>query len=191
MTYRMLRQYFELTLMSLFVFWQHALSRRQGEIGGWFLVAFGATEDVEFVGRRIVIGDQILVSMLGLCVRRQQRSGLGFVRKEIACVDLMISGFAGGDSLSTFEQCPVTRSASATSATVIGLESLGISRYSQILLFDSLDRAVARGLGMSSQSISSRLFHLLNILAHLFSQHGSGPYNLSTTAFDVSHSANS
>jgi hypothetical protein len=63
-------QQFEMTLSSLLVFWQHALSRRKGEIGGRFLVAFGATEDVKFVGRRIVIGDQILMSMLGLCVRR-------------------------------------------------------------------------------------------------------------------------
>jgi len=70
MTYRMLGQHFELTLISLFVFWQHALWRRQGEIGGWSLVAFGATEDLNFVRRRIVIGDHILVSMLGLCVRR-------------------------------------------------------------------------------------------------------------------------
>jgi hypothetical protein len=60
-----------MTLSTFLVFWQHAFSRRHGEIGGGgFLVAFGATEDVKFVGRRIVIGDQILVSMLGLCVRR-------------------------------------------------------------------------------------------------------------------------
>ena len=70
MTYRMLGQHLEMTLSSLFVFRQHALSRRQVEIGGWFLVAFGATEDLEILGRRIVIGNQILVSMLGLCVRR-------------------------------------------------------------------------------------------------------------------------
>jgi hypothetical protein len=46
-----------------------------------------------FVGRRTVTGDQILMSMLGLCVRRCQRSGFVFLRKEIACVDLKVSGF--------------------------------------------------------------------------------------------------
>jgi len=70
MTYRMLGQHLDMTLSSCFVFRQRALSRREGEIGGWFLVAFGATEDFEILGRQIVFGNQILVSMLGLCVRR-------------------------------------------------------------------------------------------------------------------------
>lgn len=57
-------------LSSFLVVWQHTLLKGQGESGGWFLVTFNATEDFEPAGRRIVIGDHILASMLGLCVRR-------------------------------------------------------------------------------------------------------------------------
>jgi len=51
--------------------------------------------------------------------------------------------------------------------------SLFFSPYAYLM--DSLDLAGALDAGISSQSMSARFFHLLSILPHLFSQHGSGP----------------